>query len=138
MAKAAQDRLTQDLAFELAPKGVRVNSVLPGEVLASSQACTAIVGVVERAMHVITWASETSCSRFACYSIGSSHWLASWVRLLLRYSPARITRSPAATRTVCVRESMSACLSEVPRVPLNSGTANLVRAVCSCGENRSL
>ena len=63
VAKAAQDRLTQDLAFELAPKGVRVNSVLPGEVLASSQACTAIVGVVERAMHVITWASETSCSR---------------------------------------------------------------------------
>ena len=37
VAKAAQDRLTQDLAFELAPKGVRVNSVLPGEVLASSR-----------------------------------------------------------------------------------------------------
>ncbi|CAL5224871.1 g7629 [Coccomyxa viridis] len=32
VAKAAQDRLTQDLAFELAPKGVRVNSVLPAAV----------------------------------------------------------------------------------------------------------
>ena len=30
VAKAAQDRLTRDLAFEFAPKGVRVNSVLPG------------------------------------------------------------------------------------------------------------
>ena len=29
-AKAAQDKLTQDLAFEFAPKGVRVNSILPG------------------------------------------------------------------------------------------------------------
>jgi NAD(P)-dependent dehydrogenase (short-subunit alcohol dehydrogenase family) len=28
-AKAAQDKLTQDLAFEFAPKGVRVNSILP-------------------------------------------------------------------------------------------------------------
>ena len=34
VAKAAQDRLTQDLAFEFAPKGVRVNSVLPGGNLA--------------------------------------------------------------------------------------------------------
>ena len=42
VAKAAQDRLTQDLAFELASKGVRVNSVLPGEALASSMSCTAI------------------------------------------------------------------------------------------------
>lgn len=30
VAKAAQDRLTKDLAFEFATKGVRVNSVLPG------------------------------------------------------------------------------------------------------------
>jgi NAD(P)-dependent dehydrogenase (short-subunit alcohol dehydrogenase family) len=30
VAKAAQDKLTKNLAFELAPKGVRVNSVLPG------------------------------------------------------------------------------------------------------------
>jgi len=30
VAKAAQDRLTKDLAFEFAPKGVRMNSVLPG------------------------------------------------------------------------------------------------------------
>lgn len=34
VAKAAQDRLTQDLAFEFAPKRVRVNSVLPGGKLA--------------------------------------------------------------------------------------------------------
>ena len=31
VAKAAQDKLTQDLAFEFAPKGVRVNSILPGK-----------------------------------------------------------------------------------------------------------
>ena len=42
VAKAAQDRLTQDLAFELAPKGVRVNSVLPGEVPAKPKTCTAL------------------------------------------------------------------------------------------------
>ena len=30
VAKAAQDRLTKDLAFEFAAKGVRINSVLPG------------------------------------------------------------------------------------------------------------
>ena len=30
VAKAAQDKVTQDLAFEFAPKGVRVNSILPG------------------------------------------------------------------------------------------------------------
>ena len=30
VAKAAQDKLTKDLAFEFATKGVRVNSVLPG------------------------------------------------------------------------------------------------------------
>jgi NAD(P)-dependent dehydrogenase (short-subunit alcohol dehydrogenase family) len=32
VAKAAQDSLTKNLAFELAPKGVRVNSVLPGAI----------------------------------------------------------------------------------------------------------
>jgi NAD(P)-dependent dehydrogenase (short-subunit alcohol dehydrogenase family) len=32
VAKAAQDALTRNLAFELAPKGVRVNSVLPGAI----------------------------------------------------------------------------------------------------------
>ena len=31
VAKAAQDALTRNLAFELAPKGVRVNAVLPGK-----------------------------------------------------------------------------------------------------------
>ncbi len=31
VAKAAQDKLTQDLAFEFASKGVRVNSILPGD-----------------------------------------------------------------------------------------------------------
>ena len=31
VAKAAQDKLTRDLAFEFAPKGVRINSILPGE-----------------------------------------------------------------------------------------------------------
>ncbi len=31
VAKAAQDKMTKDLAFEFAPKGVRVNSVLPGD-----------------------------------------------------------------------------------------------------------
>ena len=31
VAKAAQDTLTKNLAFEFATKGVRVNSVLPGE-----------------------------------------------------------------------------------------------------------
>ena len=31
VAKAAQDKLTKDLAFEFASKGVRVNSILPGE-----------------------------------------------------------------------------------------------------------
>lgn len=30
VAKAAQDKLTKDLAFEFASKGVRVNSILPG------------------------------------------------------------------------------------------------------------
>lgn len=30
--KAAQDKLTKDLAFELAPKGVRVNSILPAAI----------------------------------------------------------------------------------------------------------
>lgn len=30
VAKAAQDALTNNLAFEFAPKGVRINSVLPG------------------------------------------------------------------------------------------------------------
>ena len=30
VAKAAQDTLTKNLAFEFATKGVRVNSVLPG------------------------------------------------------------------------------------------------------------
>ena len=33
VAKAAQDTLTKNLAFEFATKGVRVNSVLPGEPL---------------------------------------------------------------------------------------------------------
>ncbi|EIE23326.1 NAD(P)-binding protein [Coccomyxa subellipsoidea C-169] len=32
VAKAAQDKLTQDLAFEFAPKGVRVNSILPAAI----------------------------------------------------------------------------------------------------------
>ena len=31
VAKAAQDTLTKNLAFEFATKGVRVNSVLPGK-----------------------------------------------------------------------------------------------------------
>ena len=31
VAKAAQDTLTKNLAFEFATKGVRINSVLPGE-----------------------------------------------------------------------------------------------------------
>ena len=31
VAKAAQDAMTRSLALEFAPKGVRVNSVLPGE-----------------------------------------------------------------------------------------------------------
>ena len=31
VAKAAQDQLTKNLAFEFATKGVRVNSVLPGK-----------------------------------------------------------------------------------------------------------
>ena len=43
VAKAAQDRLTQDLAFELASKGVRVNSVLPGESLSISLNCKNIL-----------------------------------------------------------------------------------------------
>ena len=36
VAKAAQDQLTKNLAFEFATKGVRVNSVLPGK---SRQPC---------------------------------------------------------------------------------------------------
>jgi NAD(P)-dependent dehydrogenase (short-subunit alcohol dehydrogenase family) len=32
VAKAAQDKLTQDLAFEFAAKGVRVNSILPAAI----------------------------------------------------------------------------------------------------------
>ena len=32
VAKAAQNKLTKDLAFEFASKGVRVNSILPGEI----------------------------------------------------------------------------------------------------------
>ena len=34
VAKAAQDQLTKNLAFEFATKGVRVNSVLPGKLSA--------------------------------------------------------------------------------------------------------
>jgi NAD(P)-dependent dehydrogenase (short-subunit alcohol dehydrogenase family) len=30
VVKAAQDKLTKNLAFEFAPKSVRINSVLPG------------------------------------------------------------------------------------------------------------
>jgi NAD(P)-dependent dehydrogenase (short-subunit alcohol dehydrogenase family) len=33
VAKAAQDKMTKDLAFEFAPKGVRVNSILPGKLV---------------------------------------------------------------------------------------------------------
>ena len=36
VAKAAQDKLTKDLAFEFATKGVRVNSVLPGRLHSSA------------------------------------------------------------------------------------------------------
>ena len=36
VAKAAQDKMTMNLAFEFASKGVRVNSVLPGERLFSA------------------------------------------------------------------------------------------------------
>jgi len=34
VAKAAQDALTKALAFEFAPKGVRINAILPGELSA--------------------------------------------------------------------------------------------------------
>lgn len=39
VAKAAQDALTRNLAFEFAPKGVRINSVLPGKHLNRTSAC---------------------------------------------------------------------------------------------------
>ncbi len=39
VAKAAQDKLTQDLAFEFAAKGVRVNSILPGDLLPYYPTC---------------------------------------------------------------------------------------------------
>ena len=39
VAKAAQDKLTQDLAFEFAAKGVRVNSILPGDPLPRYSTC---------------------------------------------------------------------------------------------------
>jgi NAD(P)-dependent dehydrogenase (short-subunit alcohol dehydrogenase family) len=35
MVKAAEDKLTKDLAFQYAPQGVRVNCVLPGEHISS-------------------------------------------------------------------------------------------------------
>ncbi|KAK9905602.1 hypothetical protein WJX75_002844 [Coccomyxa subellipsoidea] len=37
VAKAAQDKLTKDLAFKFAPKGVRINSVLPGVINTEAQ-----------------------------------------------------------------------------------------------------
>ena len=56
VAKAAQDTLTKNLAFEFATKGVRVNSVLPGTpVLAAPQsiyfAARGALSVPSRCMH---------------------------------------------------------------------------------------
>lgn len=41
-AKAAQDAITRNLALEFAKKGVRVNSVLPGELLPAVIYCSLI------------------------------------------------------------------------------------------------
>ena len=53
VAKAAQDQLTKNLAFEFATKGVRVNSVLPGEL-------SAFLRCVYSALHASLVASFTS------------------------------------------------------------------------------
>ena len=48
VAKAAQDALTKNLAFEFATKGVRINSVLPGKpAVAASADFLAVLGACE-------------------------------------------------------------------------------------------
>ena len=42
VAKAAQDTLTKNLAFEFATKGVRINSVLPGESVPCQNCCVSM------------------------------------------------------------------------------------------------
>ena len=51
VAKAAQDQLTKNLAFEFATKGVRVNSVLPGKL-------SALLRCVLSALHANPMASS--------------------------------------------------------------------------------
>lgn len=51
VAKAAQDQLTKNLAFEFATKGVRVNSVLPGKL-------SALLRCVPLALHATVMAAS--------------------------------------------------------------------------------